>query len=197
MQLYRSYLYQQLARIARKHKKLDYPRFCIQAFTEMNPDFTSDPDDNFSILESIRGFLSPKPIGSTFRNQSDLRFYIDSVGRPDLYAIRCLDRQRSRWNQGIEGSTLRLKRVYYPVTIPHPAKKGIPAWSETVLYDYLRIARGKEDVNQINIHAQNTINGLNDSIDDINANCLNVRNIDKEIQRVLQENRNIENGRNP
>lgn len=159
----------------------------------MNPDFTNDPDDNFSILESIRGFLSPKPLSSPYRH-GDLRLYIDSLGRPDAYALNRLNRQRLEWNQGIEDSTLRLKRVFYPVELPHPATKRTPAYTENVLYDYLQIVRGKQAVAQIDQHLQNMTNGIEDVRTDLQQ-CANIKNVDTEIQRVLQENRDIENGR--
>lgn len=162
---------------------------------ELNPDFTDDPDDNFSILESVRGFLSPKPLNSPYRH-GDLRLYIDSLGRPDAYALNRLNRQRLEWNQGFEGSTLRLKRVFYPVKLTHPATKRRAEYIEPVLYDYLQIVRGKQAVAQIDQHLQNMTDGIADVREDLQR-CANTRDVDREIQRVLKEIDDIENGRGP
>ncbi len=190
--LYRPEMYRQLERLARKWKKLSYPRFCIQAENEINPDRTNDPDDNFSIVESVRGFLSPKPLSHTYR-QGDLRIYIDSLRRPDLYAIRYLNRQRNIWNESVEGETVKLYSLPYPVVETHAARRNQPERNERVIYDYLQTLRGREAVNSVDTYISNTINGLEDRRAAIRIG-LNVRTVDRGIEQILEENRRIQNG---
>jgi len=190
--LYRPEMYRQLERLARKWKKLSYPRFCIQAENEINPDRTNDPDDNFSIVESVRGFLSPKPLSHPYR-QGDLRIFIDSLRRPDLYAIRFLNNQRRIWNEQIENHAVQLYRVFYTIIETHAATRRRQEYQIPMIYDYLQTLRGRESVRQVDTHIHNTIAGLEERSAMVHT-CLNTGLVDSEIERVLEENRRIQNG---
>ena len=93
--LYRAEIYRQLERLKRKWRKLDFCDFVLRAEHELNPELSNEPDDNFGLMEAIRGYIVPIPL--RYR-QDDIRQYIDNLGRPDLYAKNYFNRQILRWN---------------------------------------------------------------------------------------------------
>ena len=185
--LYRPEIYLQLQRIARKWPALDYPRFVIQAERDMNPERTNEPDDNFSIMESIRGFLSPKPIRARVKMSEDLMFYEDSVKRPDKYARGFCDRSRYRWNKDPSNKVRQIYVIYYDTMEIHKQTKRKAAYQIDVVYHYLRVMRGVYHVRQMDKHFDNQMNGISNKREIIQA-CLNTKAVDRAIEETLQEN---------
>ena len=123
----------------------------------MNPDMVDDPDMNFSHAEAVRGYLSPKPVAY---RKGDLRLFIDSLGRPDAYAMAKLKRQILYWNQQIAH---RMSMIYvYSCEVEeiNPATKRREEKRVLVDYDYLRVLRGKDFVSRVEGHIDETIHGL-------------------------------------
>lgn len=188
--LYRPDSYRELARISRKWSRLNYPRFCIQAMHEMNPDWLNDPDMNFSHTEAVRGYLSPKPLAY---RKGDLRLFIDSLGRPDKYANENLKRQIFYWNQQIAN---RLNMIYiYSCEVEEiiPATARREERRMLVNYDYLRVLRGKDFVGRVDGHIDNTIGGLEERKEWI-RDSIDGRKVDRAITAVLRQNEHIQNG---
>jgi hypothetical protein len=188
--LYRPEIYQELARISRKWSRLNYPRFCIQSMYDMNPDHINDPDMNFSHAEAVRGFLSPKPL--TYR-KGDLRLFLDSLGRPDKYAIEKLKREIGYWNQKIAN---RLNMVYVfscevEEIIPATARKE--ETRNLAIYDYLRVLRGRDFVSHVEGHIDGTIGGLEERKEWI-QDSVDGRKVDRAVRTILTENERIQNG---
>jgi len=187
--LYRPEIYNELARISRKWFRLNYPRFCIQSMNDINPERRDDPDVNFSHAEAVRGYLSPKP---TKHRQGDLRLFIDSLGRPDKYAMANLKRQIFNWNQRIAN---RLNMIYvYSCEVEEiiPATRRHEERRTRVKYDYLRVLRGSDFVNHVEGHIDGTIGGL-EKRKDIIQDSRNGRRVDTAIRTVLTENERIQN----
>ena len=157
---------------------------------EMNPDFTDNPDDNFSIVESVRGYIAPRPLNA---RSPDIRLYMDQLGRPDLYAIRCLNRQRNAWNNDIAKHSTMLYVFHHDVKEVYPATKKLPERIVEATYDYLRVLRGVDFVRQLDEHIHDTISGLEARATTI-RDAVNIRAVDSAIDSVLQENREIQNG---
>ncbi len=188
--LYRPEIYRELARISRKWFRLNYPRFCIQSIQEMNPERLNDPDMNFSHAEGVRGFLSPKPV--EYR-KGDLRLFLDSLGRPDKYAMVNLKRQIFYWNQKIAN---RLNMIYvYSCEVEEiaPATARREERRTLVNYDYLRVLRGKDFVGRVDGHIDNTIGGLEERKEWI-RDSIDGRKVDAAVRTILTQNEHIQNG---
>jgi hypothetical protein len=191
--LYRPEIIRILARFSRKHPRLSYPRFVIGAYDDLNPERTTNPDDNFSIAESISAWMTPKTIQFRQRISEDLRVYIDQFNRPDLYARRYCTKARLNWNKAKEHATRQIMRVFYQVNETHAASKRRAEYTIPVIHDYLKVVRGAHDVRQIDIQLHNGIDGL-EQRSDIIQNCLDVRSVDRAIAETIAENNEIENG---
>ena len=191
--LNRPEIYRELARISRKYKKLNFCRFCIQAMNKMNPDLNDDPDNNFSLVEAVRGFLSPKPTTDPQR-QGDLRIYIDELGRPDKYAIDFLKREILRWNKQIRNKTSLL--YIYPCKVVEikPANSRRTEQRTEVIYDYIRILKGNKFVGGVQDMMRNVITGLETRIE-FTDDSRDVRRVDTSVRNILEENERIQNGR--
>lgn len=190
--LYRPEIYRELARISRKWHKLNYPRYCIQAMHEINPDNLNDPDMNFSHVEGVRGYLSPKPLTHRQR-QGDLRLYIDSLDRPDKYATSNLNRQIVYWNLDIANHLNMIYRFSWEVEEIRPATSRRKEIRTLVVYDYLRVLRGKDFVGNIQNHIDGTIGGLQERIEAI-QDSRDGRKVDAAVRNILTENEHIQNG---
>jgi len=183
-------MYRQLERLARKWKKLTYPRFVIQAESEINPDRTNDPDDNFSIPESVRGWIAPIPL--RYRSD-DLRTYVDHLGRPDRYAIGYCNGYRRSWNEDIRHHEAQIYVVKYRILETHPATKRKPEYSVPVTHSYLQTLRGKDSVRQIDRHFVDMMGGLEEARERVQP-CIDEDAVDRAIEQVLAENERIQNG---
>ena len=188
--LNRPEIYRELARISRKWSRLNYPRFCIQAMNDMNPDRLNDPDMNFSHTEGVRGYLSPKPL--KYR-QGDLRLFIDSLGRIDAYAKAYLNRQILYWNQKIANRLNMIYRYSCEVEEITPATARREEKRMLVNYDYLRVLRGKDFVGRVDEHIDSTIDGLAERKEWI-QDSIDGRKVDAAVRTVLSQNEHIQNG---
>lgn len=184
--LYRPEIYTTLARISKKWPKLSYPRFCIQAENEMNPDRLNDPICKFSIVESVRGWLSAKPVRSIVRQIEDLRLYVDSLGRPDPYALRWCNNARRRWNEDVLNETRNIYRITYTVLESRRNSETVE-----VYYDFLETLRGRRSVGQLEEHLDNGIAGLQETRERIQRSA-DTRAVDRRIVETLEENRVIQ-----
>ncbi len=151
----------------------------------MNPDRLNDPTCKFSRQESVRGWLSAKPINGIIRQIQDLRLYIDSLGRPDPYAIRWCDNARRRWNENIVNHTCQIYKIAYVVS--ESTRKGLV----DVYYDFLETLRGRTSVGQLEQHLDNGITGLREAIERIQRSA-DTRAVDRRTEEILEENRRIQ-----
>src|SRR5512134_738916 len=181
--LRRRWMIQSLSRIARKYKNLTYPRFVIKAESEINPERLNDPDVNFSRIESVMGWVAPIPLNL---RPSEIRVYVDSMDRPDLYTLRYCDRARLEWNEDPAYYPLFIYRIHVDAIEETQATKTRPRQEVPVVYHYLRTMRGRDEVRQVDGHIANTIEGLEDRRASIQA-AENIREVERVRQRVLDE----------
>lgn len=174
---------QALGRVARKYKGLDYARFVIKAENEINPERSNDPDVNFSRIESVMAWVAPIPLRL---RSPDIRVYIDSLDRPDLYALRYCDRQRLEWNEDPAYYPLFIYRIYHDAVEIYPGARGRPERRINVIYDYLQTIQGRDNVRQVDAHLVNTIDGLEDRRASIQG-AENIREVERVRERVLNE----------
>lgn len=199
-------MFASLAQISKKWSRLSYPRFCVQAENELNPPpRRNDLSHNFSIAESVRGWLVSKPINGPVRaNNPDLRQYIDNLGRPDKYALGYCNNSRHRWNDDPGHHTVQVYRISYrfeELKYNKPAStRGRPRSRDQevieVIYDFLQTLRGRNPVGQLQEHLENEIGGLGATIERIQS-CTDTRAVDRAIEQVLQENVAIQTGGGP
>jgi hypothetical protein len=191
-----------LAQISRTWSKLSYPRFCIQAENIMNPEREDVLDKNFSITESVAGYLSPKPIDRGIRLHQDLRLIEDQLRRPHPRARDYCDRLRRVWNEDIIHHTAQIYRI--PVEFSEP-KYSMPRGNRShrrtqdddarvrVIYNFLRTLRGKRDVAQVGRHLDSGIAGLEATNTRIQE-AANTHAVDRAIKQILEENQRIQYG---
>lgn len=165
---------QSLSRVARKHKKLDFARYVIEAERELNPTRTNDPDNNFSRVEGISGYIIPRPLNL---RPADIRIYMDQLGRPDLYARRYCDNTILRWNKDPR---------YYPLyiysSVPVNAVEVTPRGRQVeIVYHYMRTIQGRDEVRAVDGHLASTIEGLEDR-----RASVQLANDIREVQRVRE-----------
>lgn len=163
-----------LAAIARRHKRLDFCRFLIQAERELNPTRSNDPDVNYSRLEAIAGYIIPRPLNM---RDNYIRVYVDGLDRPDLYARRYADNEIRRWNQDVR---------YYPLyiysSVPVDAIEITPRGRRIeVVYKYVRTIQGKDEVRAVDGHLASVVEGLEER----RANVQLADDI-REVQRVRE-----------
>lgn len=185
--LVRREIIRELARLKRlKWSKLPYPRFAIQAESEINPEFSNDPDVNFSEAEAVGGFITPIPV--RYRTPvTDIRLYFDEIGRPDLYSIRFFRKMRLEWNKDRKNITSMVQCFRYDVVEVQRNRKVM------VQHEYLQTLRGRDRVNQLGSHVRSTIDGLEGKFEDIQMSA-DPRTVDARIEEVLRENERIQNG---
>lgn len=174
--------------IRRRWKTLSYPRFVVQAEREMNPERTLEPEDNFTIWESVAEWIRPIPIRL---REDDIRTYIDGYGRPDSYATAYCNGRRREWNENIANYPVQIYRVYYDYTKIIPATKRRKERREPVTWDWLQTLRGRDSVRQVDTMFVNMIDGLEERRQAIQS-CENARTVDQRIDEVLRENEAIE-----
>jgi hypothetical protein len=191
-----------LAQISRTWSKLSYPRFCIQAEQIMNPEREDVIDKNFSITESVSGFLSPKPIDRGIRLHQDLRLIEDQLRRPHPRAKYYCDRLRRAWNEDILHHTAQIYRIQVQFSEPrYLTPRGSRSFNRrqpdnsriSVIYDFLRTLRGKRDVAQVGRHIDAGVAGLQEVNTRIQA-AADTHAVDRAIQRILEENERIQYG---
>jgi hypothetical protein len=182
----------QLARISRKNPELSYARFCIEAIKDMNPEKNTNPDDNFSRIESIRGWMSPKPLNKRIAMSQDLRLILDSLKRLDLYAAKFCDNIRWRWNHEAGNETKQVRIIKFAQNEIHPATKRNPEQIIPVYHSYIRFLRGKDEVGQLDKHLADEMNGIEETRETI-QNCVNTRAVDRAFDEVIEENERIRN----
>jgi hypothetical protein len=178
--LYRPQIYRQLEKIRHQYFKLSYPLFLIKAFKTINPDWSIDPDKNFSRMESVRGYLG--------------RLYIDPVsGLVNYRSMNWADKERRAFNELIENHTAQIYRVEVKQNEFVEGNRRRKETIKTVLHDYLRPVRGKDDVNQIDAFVTKEMDGLQELKDRIH-HCDRPRSVDKRIAEILEECDRIQNG---
>lgn len=188
--LYRAEIYRQLERLKRKWRKLDFCDFVLRAEHELNPELSNEPDDNFGLMEAIRGYIVPIPL--RYR-QDDIRQYIDNLGRPDLYAKNYFNRQILRWNSNPENRHRQIYKIGFNVTEIHRTRRREP-YEEVRVYTYLKTLRGDEFVSTVDERIDRVINGLNDRRDSIEV-CRDVDAVERAIEERLRwQEENVENG---
>lgn len=181
--LYRKPIRDQLAKIARHWNKLTFPRFCIQAENERNPDRLADPDKNQSKAELVEGFIRGH-LG---------KIPVDSRGRPDSVIMAFANSALRRWNRRPENHTTQLYSIPYTQREIIPATKRKPQFEIDVIHDYLQTLRGKDSVRNVDRRFHSGIAGMETS-SKIIQNCVNTKAVDEQLERVLQENQRIQDG---
>lgn len=177
--LRRRWMIQSLSRIARKHKKLDFARYCIEAEREINPDRSNEPDYNYSRTEAISGYIIPRPLNM---RPDDIRSYIDEYGRPDLYARRYCDSVILQWN-----NDARYYPLYFYSSVPVDAVEITPRGRRIeVVYHYLRTIQGKQEVRAVDGHLASTIEGLENRRASVQL-ADDIREVERVRQRVWDE----------
>jgi hypothetical protein len=170
---------QSLSRIARQNKKLDFPRFQIEAERQLNRERTNDPDNNWSRVEAISGYITPRPLNL---RPEDIRVYMDQFGRPDLYARRYCDNALLRWNKDPR---------YYPLyvysSVPINATEVTARGRQVeVVYHYIRTIQGKDEVRAVDGHLASTIEGLEDRRASVQL-ADDIREVQRVRERVWDE----------
>jgi hypothetical protein len=188
--LNRPEIYRQLERFQRKWNKLDFVRFLFQAESEMNPEHTNEPDNNFGLYESVRGFLTRIPVR---RRPYRARQYLDNLNRPDKYAIYWANVQIRKWNLDAAHADRLVYKVPYIIQEVHPATRRTPEYTMSVWHDYVQTLRGEYAVRQIDSKLVDVGEGIEEARLRIQS-CVDEKRVVAAVQEVLNENERIQNG---
>lgn len=177
VRLYRRATCERLERIQLKWNKLPYCNFVIQAELEMNPDWSENPELNFSNIESIRGYSG--------------RDLILEDNRVDRNLVYYFGQRRNEWNNDPRNHYRQLYVVPHEgVQMLKPTRKK-PDKSRSVIYWFMETLRGRGAVGSVNQRFDDGIAGLQTAQDRI-RDSMRVSRVDVAVDEILEENRRIQ-----